>query len=282
MVARFEETAGESGPAEFGRADLHAHSRHDRWGDGNQTVEELLRYVEEQTNLDIFAITDHDSTDAARAAREEHGRGTYRFAFLPGVEVTNTAGHLLCYFPGEIFDVPSLRSFWWTVQYVHERGGICIPAHPIYPPWLRATLLRDLGRPGLQVDAVEAENGGISPRAQWRLRALGEKLQGKVALVGNSDAHHRIAIGSVYTVFPGSTIEDYLAALTAGTTRPCRATDIDIPRGARLFSWRRSMTRPGWVRNLYRQMNGQTAGPRARRPGSAIGDDTTSTRTSHT
>ena len=56
------------GRVAVGKADLHAHTCHDGWGDGNQTVERLLRYVEEKTDLDLFAITDHDSTDAAHAA----------------------------------------------------------------------------------------------------------------------------------------------------------------------------------------------------------------------
>src|SRR5438105_3570115 len=129
----------------MGKADLHAHSCHDSWGDGNQDVAELFRYVQEQTDLDLFAITDHDSTDAARAGIELHRRGGYRFDFLPGVEVTNQAGHLLCYFPSrEVHDIPSLRPFWWTVRYARERGAICIAAHPVYPPWLAVTIRRGL------------------------------------------------------------------------------------------------------------------------------------------
>src|SRR5436305_13835135 len=124
----------------MGKADLHAHTRQDSWGDGNQTVEELFAYVQESTDLDVFGLTDHDNADTARAAWEMYARGSYRFDFLPGVEVTNQAGHLLCYFPsGNVFDVPSLRPFWWTVRYARERGAVCIAAHPVYPPWLAAT-----------------------------------------------------------------------------------------------------------------------------------------------
>src|SRR5579872_6136844 len=129
----------------MGKADLHAHTCHDAWGDGNQGVRELFRYVEEETDLNVFGITDHDSIDAARAGWQLHRSGSYRFGFLPGVEVTNRAGHLLCYFPeGNIVDVPSFRQFWWTVRFVQERGGICIPAHPVYPPWLAGIIARGL------------------------------------------------------------------------------------------------------------------------------------------
>src|SRR5579864_6198931 len=116
----------------MGKADLHVHTCHDSWGDGNQTVAKLFRYVEEDTDLDVFGISDHDSADAARAGWEHYRSGSFRFAYLPGVEVTNRAGHLLCYFPaGNVVDIPSFRPFWWTVRYAQERGAICIAAHPI-------------------------------------------------------------------------------------------------------------------------------------------------------
>src|SRR5947209_16718853 len=153
----------------MGKADLHAHTCHDTWGDGNQGVVDLLRYVEERTDLDLFGITDHDGTEGARAAWELHRGGGYRFALLPGVEVTNQAGHLLCYFPsGEIHDIPSLRPFWWTVRYAQERGAICVVAHPVYPPWLAGTIERGL-EAGETLDGLDAVNDRRGEKGQERL-----------------------------------------------------------------------------------------------------------------
>jgi predicted metal-dependent phosphoesterase TrpH len=239
-----------------GTADLHCHTCHDTWGDGNQTVEELFRYVEEDTDLDLFAITDHDSTDAARAAWELHRRGGYRFGFLPGVEVTNRSGHLLCYFPhGNIVDIPSLRPFWWTVRFAHGRGAICVAAHPIYPPWLAATLRRGLER-GAALDGVEAVNAGIGEQAQERLSEVASGLASRVALLGNSDAHEQTALGAAYTEFPGRTVDDFLHALQERTARPVFVRRPRLEGQARTFTTRRSMTRPGWVRNLWREARG--------------------------
>jgi predicted metal-dependent phosphoesterase TrpH len=241
----------------MGKADLHAHTCHDSWGDGNQSVEELFRYVEQETDLDLFAITDHDSTDAARAAWEIHRHGGYRFGFLPGVEVTNQGGHLLCYFPsGHIVDIPSLRPFWWTVRFARKHGAICVPAHPIYPPWLGSTLLRGL-EAGERVDAVEAVNAGIPEKAQQRLELLVSRLQPHAALVGNSDAHHQESLEAAYTEFPGSTVDDFLQALQNRATQPVMVRRPEIHPHARRFTTRRSMTRPGWVRNLWREFRPQ-------------------------
>ncbi len=238
----------------MGKADLHAHTCHDSWGDGNQTVEELFRYVAEETDLDVFAITDHDSTDAARVAWDLYQRGSYRFGFLPGVEVTNQAGHMLCYFPqGNIVDIPSLRPFWWTVRYAHHHGAICVAAHPVYPPWLAMTIERGIEH-GQRLDAVEAINAGISEGAQSKLGAIADRLTPLVSLVGNSDAHDRTAIGAAYTYFPGNTVQDFRRALTERTTEPVFVQRPEIHAAARHFTTRRSMTRPGWVRNLWREI----------------------------
>jgi len=238
----------------MGKADLHAHTCHDSWGDGNQSVEELFEWVEGATNLDVFGITDHDSADTARAAWKIYRRGSYRFGFIPGVEVTNQAGHLLCYFPsGEVHDIPSLRPFWWTVRYARERGALCIPAHPIYPPWL-GPLLRKGMQDGFQVDALESINAGIAAKGQHKLELLAADLGPGVALVGNSDAHDQSAIAAAYTEFPGRSVEDFLRALGERTTTPVFVSRPVMQRAARSFTTRRSMTRPGWVRNLWREV----------------------------
>ena len=240
----------------MGKADLHAHTCHDAWGDGNQTVEDLFRHIEEKTDLDLFAITDHDSTEAARSAWQLHQRGGYRFGFIPGVEVTNQSGHLLCYFPdGNVVDVPSLRPFWSTVRFVHERGGLCVAAHPVYPPWLAPSIVRTLERGG-RLDAVEVINAGISAAAQERLNRLAVRFAPLVPLVGNSDAHDSSALGSAFTRYPGHGVDDFLHALHAGKTEPVLISRPHMPPAARAFTTRRSMTRPGWVRNVWRELRG--------------------------
>jgi hypothetical protein len=237
-----------------GKADLHAHSCHDAWGDGNQDVETLFRYVDEHTDLDLFAITDHDSTDAARRGVQLHRSGNYRFGFIPGVEVTNQTGHLLCYFlDGNVQDIPSLRPFWWTVRYARARGAICVAAHPIYPPWLMATIRRGLDR-GLFLDGLEIVNSGVSEPAQIRLNGVSARLGHRVGLTGGSDAHEQTAIGSSYTWFPGSSCGDFVQALRDRATRPEFVRRPEMSSAARSFTTRRSMTRPGWVRNLWREI----------------------------
>jgi predicted metal-dependent phosphoesterase TrpH len=247
----------------LGKADLHMHSRHDSWGDGNSTVREIFEYVESSTDLDLIALTDHDSTAASREGQLLHRRKVYRFGFVPGVETTTTSGHLLCYFPDEIVDVPSLRSLETTARFVHQHGGFCVLAHPVYPPWTRRACLNPQSRILGLVDGVEVINGGLSPAAQAKLDVIGAALTDRIGLMGNSDAHHDRAIGSSLTTFPGRTVQDLLVALQDRKTRPTHSERVNMPRGARLFTTRRSMTKPGWVRNVYQELSGEHRRTRA-------------------
>ena len=246
---------------ELGKADLHVHTRHDGWGDGNDTVLELFDFVENHTNLDLFAVTDHDSTDAARRGRDIHESAGYRFDYLPGTEVTTTSGHLICYFPRQIVDVPSLRSLRSTVEFVHAHDGICVMAHPVYPPWIRRRITMASSEELRFLDGVEIVNGGLSRKAQARLDVVASLIDNRIGVVGNSDAHHHSHVGSVYTEFPGSSASDYLAALRDRRTRPARGDRPGLPGSARRFTFRRSMTRPGWVRNFYREKTGKFRQP---------------------
>src|ERR1700736_5106027 len=78
-----------------GKADLHMHST---YSDGCATIEEILEYVQQQTSLDVIALTDHDVIDGALRARDLWARGSYRFDFVVGEEVSTADGHLLALF----------------------------------------------------------------------------------------------------------------------------------------------------------------------------------------
>ena len=84
------------------KIDLHAHSS---WSDGSETVENLFREAKKR-EVDVVALTDHDTTrgwDEAREIAAELG-----IEFVPGIEITTRAHpvgaksfgiHLLAYLP---------------------------------------------------------------------------------------------------------------------------------------------------------------------------------------
>ena len=147
----------------MGTADLHVHTA---LGDGMAEIPELLAYVEEQTDLSVIAITEHDDIRAAVATREAWARAAYRFEVIAGEEVTTLEGHLLALFIEE--PVPSLEPLVPTLEAVHRQGGLCVIPHPL--SWLtrslsRRTIERILSddRDGVFFDGMEL---GRSPAAR--------------------------------------------------------------------------------------------------------------------
>lgn len=77
------------------RVDLHIHSN---CSDGSDTVKELLEKIK-QENLEIFAITDHDTIEGCREMEQ------YSNNFIHGVELTCQAEDIKCHILGYGCDI---------------------------------------------------------------------------------------------------------------------------------------------------------------------------------
>jgi len=201
----------------MGKADLHIHTRA---GDGLDSVERILDYVETETDLDVIAITEHDSLGVAHEARELWARRRYRFDLVPGCEVTTMQGHLVALYIEE--PVESLRPIEETLDAVHRQDGVCFVPHPM--SWFTRSIgpgtldrVRERQRAGLWFDGIELAT--LSPPTRpflAKARRLNDSTYG-LPVVGASDAHFVQAIGSAYTSFPGRTAPDLRSAFAART-----------------------------------------------------------------
>lgn len=202
----------------MGSADLHIHSIH---SDGTATVSAILHHTSAHTNLDIIAITDHNTLagaiEAAKLAPD------YRVSVITGMEIATLEGHLLALFL-EVPVKPGL-SFVETAKKVRLFGGLPFVAHPTSPfvQSLPPKRLREIMRsyPGL-LAGIEAENGGV---LSLRENEAAQALRWEVGLpgIGNSDAHILDEIGSARTLFPGTTVADLRTALEMGSVVPLPA-----------------------------------------------------------
>ncbi|HUP27350.1 MAG TPA: PHP-associated domain-containing protein [Chloroflexia bacterium] len=191
---------------------------HTSLGDGLASVQQIFDFVENETDLDVIAITDHDDIRGAMQALELIERRKYRFKVIPGTEITTRNGHLLALFVTREF--PMLKSLEWSIKAVHEAGGMAIAPHPL--SWL-TTSIRE--KPLLSVHAgpypfhgIETFNPSYAGRvAHKRVLELNRTIL-KLPEFGGSDAHALSMIGKGFTYFPGSTIEDLLEAIKAHTT----------------------------------------------------------------
>ncbi len=201
-----------------GRADLHVHTLA---SDGTSSVSEILEHVEHEGLIDVLGIADHERIDAAVAARAMAADLGLRIEVVVGEEISTRGGHLLGLFLER--PVPSLRSLRWSIEDVHDQGGIAIPAHPLvpYPLCAQGFVLRrllDADNPAVRPDAVET----LNPTALGRYRhgtVVRFAAEHGLPEFGASDAHVAWAVGSAWTSFPGRTSDELRAALDARTTR---------------------------------------------------------------
>ena len=110
----------------MGSADLHIHTA---LGDGMAEIPELLSYVEEETDLSVIAITEHDELRASELAREAWARGSYRFDIILGEEVTTLEGHVLALFIEE--PIEGLQPLAPTLEAIPRQGGLAVIPHPM-------------------------------------------------------------------------------------------------------------------------------------------------------
>jgi predicted metal-dependent phosphoesterase TrpH len=201
----------------LGKADLHVHSVA---SDGTATAEEIVRFAEDRTDLDVIAITDHERIDAAVHARKLARERGSRVEVVVGEEITTRSGHLVgLYLEQRIKPLRSLRS---TIIEIHAQGGLAIPAHPLPPYPLcigRRPIERISADPDSRVylDGLETFNASSAGRTHHKpatdlAAALG------LAAIGGSDAHHVTLIGTCWTTFPGQTAEDLRRAIALRRT----------------------------------------------------------------
>lgn len=249
-------TNGASTTPKMGKADLHMHTS---LGDGLSSVQQIFDYVENYTDLDIIAITDHDDIRGAMQALELAERRNYRFKVIPGNEITTRHGHLLALFVTREF--PMLKSLEVSIAAVHEAGGMAIAPHPL--SWLTASIrekqLLAVHSGKYPFHGIETFNPSYAGRvAHERVKALNKEVL-HLPEFGGSDAHANSMIGKGYTLFPGSTVEDLLKAIKERTT-VAGGTFMNLRDHGRIAApnmWKSMIVHPSFKvkRAVLRRMN---------------------------
>jgi predicted metal-dependent phosphoesterase TrpH len=229
----------------MGLADLHIHTIHSP--DGIASVPAVLKHVAQDTDLDVIAITDHNSMDGVRQALDLAPR--YGIEVIPGCEISTAEGHLLALFIDK--PVPAGLSLAQTLRRVGAMGGLCIAPHPmaLSCPSLSLDAIRAaLAQPALArtLVGIEVYNGGLlKTRHNRTVSARARQLP--VADVGNSDSHILHTIGQGSTHFAGHSAADLRRALETATTTALEG--IGLGGLALLRSWapRYALRALGWV-----------------------------------
>ena len=203
----------------LGKADLHMHST---YSDGIGTIEHILDHVQNNTNLDVIAVTDHDVIEGSLRTRDLWQKGNYRFDFVVGEEVSTKEGHLLGLFIEKL--VPQGLSMERSIDLIHEQGGLAIIAHPLHPLFKhscsRETMDRIHNTNDVWFDAVETWNASFCGIYANQQAMRANRLVYGLPEVGNSDAHTLNAIGRGRTWFEGKNAQDVRASIESGLSAP--------------------------------------------------------------
>ena len=197
-------------------AELHCHTTA---SDGTVTPEALIE-IAEHLEVDVLAVTDHDTIDGALRTRNHALKTGARVEVIVGMEVTtrrqdHIVGLFLEHAPAIFRSVPD------TVEAIHAQGGLSVVAHPflglpssISADRLRAALQR------CQFDGIETENPYMRKGARDRLAAfLQDHSEGVGAQVGASDAHFG-DLAKAVTLFRGRSAADLRLAIEDRSTVP--------------------------------------------------------------
>ena len=202
-----------------GRADLHMHST---YSDGIGTIEQVLEYAQEHTDLDVIALTDHDVIEGALRARDLWANGSYRFDFIVGEEVSTRSGHLLALFIEK--RIPPRLSMEESIERIHAQGGLAVVAHPLNPIFRhscpRDVLDRIKASESVWLDGIETWNASFCGIYANRVAMQHNREEYGWPELGNSDAHTLSAIGSGCTWFAGKSALDVRASIEHGETAP--------------------------------------------------------------
>ena len=203
-----------------GRADLHMHSL---YSDGLGTIPEILAFVRQRGDLDVIAITDHDTIEGALRARELVQKQNFGFELIVGEEVSTREGHLLTLFIEK--RIPPGLSVERSIELAHQQGGLAIIAHP-FNRVFRHSIQREVvdrlqfAPPEARPDGIETLNGSFAGIGSSQLAMLRNRKLYGLSATGSSDAHTVTAIGCAFTWFEGTTAADLRDSLQRAVTMP--------------------------------------------------------------
>lgn len=191
---------------EIGVGDIHTHTMYSgftkysflTFPDSVTTPRTSIR-VAEKLGLNVLCITDHNTIKGALVAQKYN-----KDLVVIGEEISSNGGEIIGLFLHEQIN-PGL-SAEETIKQIHSQDGIAIAPHPY------SAHCSCVGEKmnALRFDGVEVFN---SLHRDGYSNALALKNCNGHAKLGGSDAHASSMIGNGYTLFNGSSQEDFRTAI---------------------------------------------------------------------
>ena len=189
--------------------DSHIHSEYSP--DSKSKLEDIFK-VAESRDLDIIAISDHNTVEGSQVAQKMTKNDD--LLVIPSIEISAIEGHILGFGCLESIkrDLPAAE----TIDLIHDQGALAIIPHPYC--FYRHGLLCKANYGDLKIDAIETKNARfIVGYCNNKAKKLSEKenLPG----LGASDAHYYKFVGDCYTQIEcEKDIDSVIKAMKKGKT----------------------------------------------------------------
>lgn len=207
------------------KADLHFHTWHsiDSFISPKDAVNLAVK-----KDIKVLAVTDHDTIEGAKAARNYATKHNLPVEIIIGEEIYTNGGHIIGLFLKE--RVPSFQSLEETLTQIKAQGGLTIVPHIMFEEdalgeyiyRYQICYLDLINRPELlaMIDAIEVQNFTlIEPQYFEKTHFINEKFLQK-AEVSSSDCHIKINFGHTFSLFDGETADDLRNAIIEKKTIP--------------------------------------------------------------
>lgn len=193
------------------RIDLQTHTDHSPEC-GWMTPETLVRRAE-QIGLDGVAITDHNTMEGIKPARQAV---TSDLIVIPAEEVDTPEGQIIGLFLSDTIE--PWQSPKAVINQINQQGGIAVAPHPF--DGLREGLTT-IDEHVEALDAIETLNSRCLLR-QYNQRAKAFAAEHNLPSTGGSDAHFASELGTAFTQIrtSGDTLDEVKQALLAGKMVP--------------------------------------------------------------
>ncbi|WP_407414536.1 CehA/McbA family metallohydrolase [Methanobrevibacter sp.] len=171
------------------KMDSHIHSEYSP--DSKAKLKDIFK-VAKNRNIDIIAISDHNTVDGSKEARRLTKNDD--LLVIPSIEISALEGHILGFGCEEHIkrDLPASE----TIDLIHDQGGLAIIPHPYC--FYRHGLLCKADYEDLKIDAIETKNARF---IVGYCNNKGKNLSKKENLpgLGASDAHYYKFVGDCYS-----------------------------------------------------------------------------------
>ena len=171
------------------KMDSHIHSEYSP--DSKSKLKDIFK-VAKSRNIDIIAISDHNTVDGSKEARRLTKKDD--LLVIPSIEISSIEGHILGFGCEEKIyrDLPAAE----TIDLIHDQSALAIIPHPYC--FYRHGLLCKADYKDLKIDAIETKNARFMV-GYCNNKAKNLSKNENLPSLGASDAHYFKFVGDCYS-----------------------------------------------------------------------------------